>query len=85
MLGLVALTTANDQMERVTWRVGTPLRWRWLREEERAMLDRVALAWGLKERWRRGEEDSVEWEALREWVALRSMVLDNPALMDGME
>ena len=85
MIGFVAVTTANDQMDRVTWATGMPLRERWLREEERAAIDRVAGAWGFKERWKRGEEVGEEWEALREWTGLRGMILDRTELMDGME
>ncbi|KAI9845333.1 MAG: hypothetical protein M1837_004955 [Sclerophora amabilis] len=85
MIGLVALTTSNDQMDRVTWATGTPLRERWLREEERAATDRVAAAWGFAESDRRGEEEGEEWEMLREWVGVRGMVLDRVALMEGME
>ena len=84
-IGVVAVTTANDQMDRVTWATGMPLRERWLREDERAMLDRVAGAWGFKESWRRGEEEGQDWEALREWIGLRGMVLDRVGLMEGME
>lgn len=84
-IGTVALTTANDQMERVTWAIGMPLRERWIREEERAAVDRVAMAWGFREKWRRGEEEGEEWEALREWIGLRGMVLDKIGLMEGME
>lgn len=84
-LGVVAITTANDQMDRVTWASGTPLRERWLREEERAMVDRVAGAWGFQESWRRGEEEGPEWAKLREWTGLRRMVLDKVELMEGME
>ncbi|KAI9752457.1 MAG: hypothetical protein M1815_000477 [Lichina confinis] len=84
-LGFVALTTANDHMERVTWVPGTPLRERWLREEERAALDKVAGAWGFKELLRRGEEEGEEWEALREWIGSRGMLLDNENLMPGMQ
>ena len=84
-IGIVAVATANDQMDRVTWAQGTPLRERWLREEERAMMDRVASAWGFKESWRRGEEEGADWEALRELVGLRGMVLDRVELMEGME
>ncbi|MCJ1407046.1 hypothetical protein MMC19_001116 [Ptychographa xylographoides] len=84
-IGVVALTTANDQMDRVTWATGTPLRERWLREEERAMIDRVAGAWGFKETWRRGEEEGQDWVALREFTGLRGMVLDRVELMEGME
>lgn len=84
-LGVVAITTANDQMERITWATGTPLRERWLREEERAMIDRVACAWGFQETWRRGEEEGRDWQRLREWTGLRCMVLDKIELMEGME
>lgn len=84
-IGYVSVTTANDQMNRITWASGTPLRERWLREEERALVDRVASAWGFQEVNRRGEEEGYEWEALREWVGLRGMVLDRPELMEGME
>lgn len=85
ILGYVALTTANDQMERVTWRDGLPLTSRWLREDERAMMDRVAMAWGFKDRHRRGEEEGPEWEALRELVSMRDMILDRVELMEGFE
>ncbi|MCJ1431362.1 hypothetical protein MMC27_000713 [Xylographa pallens] len=84
-IGVVAVTTANDQMDRVTWATGTPLRDRWIREEERAMIDRVAGAWGFKETWRRGEEEGPDWAGLREFTGLRGMVLDRVALMEGME
>ena len=84
-IGYVAVTTANDQMDRITWAMGTPLRERWLREEERALIDRVAAAWGFQDKNRRGEEEGYDWEALREWVGLRGMVLDRPGLMEGME
>lgn len=83
--GVVALTTANDQMDRVTWATGMPLRERWLREEERAMIDRIAGAWGFKEPWRRGEEEGQDWAALKEFTGLRGMVLDRVELMEGME
>jgi hypothetical protein len=84
-LGYVAVTTYNDQMERVTWMPGTYLRNRWLREEERAAADKVALAWGFKEISRRGEEEGEEWDLLREWCGQRGMVLDATELMEGME
>ncbi|KAI4280647.1 MAG: hypothetical protein L6R35_005850 [Caloplaca aegaea] len=84
-IGAVAVTTANDQMDRVTWATGTPLRDRWTREEERMLIDRVAGAWGFQQRWRRGEEEGQDWEALREWIGMRGMVLDKTELMDGME
>jgi hypothetical protein len=84
-IGIVAVTTANDQMRRVTWAPGIALRVRWLREEERAALDKIACAWGFREKWRQGEEEGVEWEALREYIGQRGMVLDRTELMEGME
>ncbi|KAL5416132.1 hypothetical protein PMIN06_008827 [Paraphaeosphaeria minitans] len=83
-LGFVALTTHNDHHTRVVWRPGTPLLDRYVREDERAALDRIACAWGFKEEWRRGDEEGEEWEGLREWISLRGMVLDKPDLMPGM-
>ena len=85
VVAVVAVTTANDQMERITWATGMPLRERWIREEERAAIDKIAGAWGFREIWRRGEEEGEEWEALREWVARRGMILDRTELMEGME
>ncbi|KAJ4296827.1 hypothetical protein N0V90_006875 [Kalmusia sp. IMI 367209] len=83
-LGFVALTTHNDHHTRVVWRPGTPLLDRYAREDERSALDRIACAWGFKEEWRRGDEEGEEWEGLREWIALRGMILDKPDLMPGM-
>ena len=85
LIGFVAITTSNDQMRRVTWTTGMPLRERWLREEERAFVDRVAMAWGFQQESRRGEEEGQDWEALREWAGLRGMILDRVSLMEGME
>ncbi|OBT64599.1 hypothetical protein VE03_06326 [Pseudogymnoascus sp. 23342-1-I1] len=85
VVGIVTLTTSNDQMERVTWNTGMPLRERWIREEERAAIDKIAGAWGFRQVWRRGEEEGEEWEALREWVYGRGMILDKSELMEGME
>lgn len=85
MVGYVAVTTANDQMDRVTWAQGVPLWERWIREEERAAIDRVAGAWGFQEREKRGEEEGEEWNMLREMVGMRGMMLDRVELMDGME
>ena len=85
IIGVVAITTANDHMDRVTWAIGTPLRERWMREEERMLIDRVAGAWGFQQRSRRGNEEGPDWEALREWIGMRGMVLDKTELMDGME
>ncbi|KAL0637458.1 hypothetical protein Q9L58_003513 [Maublancomyces gigas] len=84
-IGMVALMTSNDQMVRVTWIVGTPLRQRWWREEEREALDRVAQAWGFEEPNKRGFEEGDEWELLREVANRKGMYLDNPTLMEGME
>lgn len=85
MTGYVAITTANDQMDRITWAQGVPLWERWVREDERAAVDRVAGAWGFKSLEKRGEEEGEDWEDLREWVGRRGMVLDRVELMDGME
>lgn len=84
-VGVVAVTTANDQMDRVTWAQGVPLRQRWMREEERSAIDKVAGAWGFREIWRRGEEEGEDWDALREWIGRKSMMLDRVELMEGME
>lgn len=84
-IGIVAITTANDQMKRITWVSGTPLRERWVREEERILVDLVAEAWGFQETWKRGDEEGQDWEILREWVGLRGMVLDRAELLEGME
>ncbi|KAG0649684.1 hypothetical protein D0Z07_3787 [Hyphodiscus hymeniophilus] len=85
VIGVVAVTTANDQMDRVTWAPGMPLRQRWIREDERAAIDRIAGAWGFRESWRRGEEEGVDWDNLREWIGRRGMILDRVSLMEGME
>lgn len=84
-IGVVAITTANDQMDRVTWAQGMPLRERWIREEERAAIDKIAGAWGFRESWRRGEEEGEDWDALREWIGGKGMILDRVELMEGME
>lgn len=85
MTGYVAVTTSNDQMDRVTWATGVPLWERWVREEERAAIDQLAGAWGFKDIDKRGEEEGEEWEALREWIGSRGMILDRVSLMPGME
>lgn len=84
-IGIVAITTANDQMDRVTWAPGIPLRERWIREEERHAIDKIAGAWGFRETWRRGDEEGADWDALREWIGLKGMMLDRVDLMEGME
>jgi hypothetical protein len=43
------------------------------------------MAWGFKESIRRGFEEVEEWELLWEVVGRKGMVLDDPALLDGME
>lgn len=83
-MGLIAKLSYKDQMKRVTWTPGTPLRYRWLREEERAALDKVACAWGFKEPWRHGEETGPEWEGLKEYMGYRQMLLDRVEFMEGM-
>lgn len=83
-LGLIAKLSNKDQMKRVTWTPGTPLRYRWLREEERAALDKVACAWGFQEPWRHGEETGPEWEGMKEYMGYRQMLLDRVEFMDGM-
>lgn len=83
-LGLIAKLSNKDQMKRVTWAPGTPLRYRWLREDERRALDKVACAWGFKEPWRHGEETGPEWEGLKEYMGYRQMLLDRVEFMDGM-
>ena len=83
--GFVAVTTANDHMERVVWIPGTPLRERWLRDAERQAWDKVACAWGFKDPYLRGEEEGEDWEDLREEIGMRGMLLDKTELLPGME
>ncbi|KIV88840.1 hypothetical protein PV10_08478 [Exophiala mesophila] len=84
-IGFVAITTSNDQMERVVWRPGTSLNSRWIREEEREFFDRLALAWGFQNKSRWGEEQGQDWQVLRDECGCRSMVLDKTDLMEGMQ
>ncbi|KAK2880079.1 hypothetical protein FQN49_000593 [Arthroderma sp. PD_2] len=84
-VGLVAAVTANDHMRRVVWIPGTPLRSRWLREEERLALDKIAQTWGFKDPLMRGEETGEEWDNLREFIGMRGMILDKTSHMEGME
>lgn len=84
-IGMVAVTTANDQMDRVTWAPGMPLRERWIREEERAAIDKIAGSWGFHEKWRRGEEEGKDWDRLKLWIGNKGMLLDAVELMEGME
>ncbi|KAF9879966.1 hypothetical protein CkaCkLH20_02777 [Colletotrichum karsti] len=83
-IGMVAKTTVNDHMRRVTWAPGIPLHQRYMREEERAAMDDIACAWGYKEKWRHGEEGGIEWDSLREYLGLKGMMLDRVELMEGM-
>ncbi len=83
-LGFVALTTYNDDHDRVVWRPGVPLLDRYVRADERAALDRIACAWGFKELWKRGDEEGEEWEGLRQLCLWRGMVLDKSDLLPGM-
>lgn len=85
VLGVVAITTDNSNVQRVSWQVGTLLRERWLREDEREMIDRVACAWGFKDRRRRGEETGKVWEELHDWAGRNGMILDKVSLMEDME
>ncbi|KAA8895146.1 hypothetical protein FN846DRAFT_785415 [Sphaerosporella brunnea] len=84
-MGMLAVGTRNDQMVRITWVPGTPLRERWLREEERAALDAVAMAWGFQEESKRGEEEGEEWELLKEVAGRKGMLVDASNLLKGME
>ncbi|TPX16761.1 uncharacterized protein E0L32_003702 [Thyridium curvatum] len=83
-IGVVAVTTANDQMKRVTWAQGTPLRQRWIREDERAALDKIACSFGFSESYKYGEEEGSEFQSLREYILRKGMVLDQIDLMEGM-
>lgn len=83
-IGAVAFFTANDQMKRVTWQIGTPLRHRWLYEDERAALDKIACSFGFSEEHRYGEEEGEDFMWLREYILQKSMVLDKVDLMPGM-
>jgi hypothetical protein len=84
-LAMLARLFDMDHMHRVTWLGGTSAWERWMREEERAALDRVACAWGFQEEARRGEEAGPEWEALRQYIYLRSMILDRIEFMGGRQ
>lgn len=84
-MGALALFTHNDQMNRVTWAPGMRLFTRWLREEERAGLDKVACAFGFSEVTRHGEEEGIDFESLKNFILLRGMVLDRVESMPGMK
>lgn len=83
-MGLLATLTQNDHMVRITWAPGISLRERWLHEEQRAALDKVATSFGFSQAHRHGEEEGAEFEALRRFVLTRGMVLDRVELMEGM-
>ncbi|KKA26757.1 hypothetical protein TD95_000868 [Thielaviopsis punctulata] len=83
-MGVVARMSMMDHMKRVTWFPGTPFRQRWLREEERAAMDKIAMAWGFQETWKHGEETGVEWENLKEYLGHKQMLLDRVEFMEGM-
>lgn len=83
-IGLTALLTQNDQMKRVTWAPGVTLRERWLREEQRAALDKVACAFGFSQPHRFGEEQGPEFQVLRQFLLRKGMILDRVELMQGM-
>ena len=84
-LGVLGMVGRMDHHKRVTWAPGTPLRTRWMREEQRAAYDRIACAWGFKESWRHGEEAGIEWESLKEYLLLKNMILDRVEFMEGLE
>ena len=84
-MGVVAMTTANDQMKRVTWGPGIPLRERWIREDERAAYDKIACSFGFGEVLRYGEEEGEEFSVLREYILTKGMILDAVNLMPGMQ
>lgn len=83
-MGLLAVLTQNDHMKRVTWAPGITLRERWLHEEQRAALDKVACSFGFSQARRHGEEEGPEFDALRQFVLRKGMVLDRVELMEGM-
>lgn len=83
VIAYTAVTTWSDHHDRVHWEAGQSLYQRWLREDERLFMDRIALAWGFEDKKRRGEEQGQEWEALRDSIGLRGMVLDKTEFMEG--
>ncbi|KAK2611076.1 hypothetical protein N8I77_004453 [Diaporthe amygdali] len=83
-MGALSVITQNDHMKRVTWAPGVPLKERWIHEEERAALDKVACSFGFSQAHRYGEEEGADFQALREFVLSKGMVLDRVELMEGM-
>ncbi|KAK6337516.1 hypothetical protein TWF730_002913 [Orbilia blumenaviensis] len=84
-LGMIALLTWNDHMIRVNWIPGVFMRERWFMEEQRALTDRVAMAWGYQEPHKRGLESGWEWEMLRHWAGVRGMIIDSSDMVEGRE
>ncbi|EPS36198.1 hypothetical protein H072_10257 [Dactylellina haptotyla CBS 200.50] len=84
-LGMIALLTWNDHMIRVNWIPGVFMRERWFMEEQRALTDRVAMAWGYQEPHKRGLESGWEWEMLRHWAGVRGMIIDSSEMVEGRE
>ncbi|KAF3312282.1 hypothetical protein TWF173_007264 [Orbilia oligospora] len=84
-LGMIALLTWNDHMIRVNWIPGVYMRERWFMEEQRALTDRVAMAWGYQEPQKRGLETGWEWEMLRHWAGVRGMIIDSSDMVEGRE
>ncbi|KAF3932186.1 hypothetical protein ABW20_dc0109042 [Dactylellina cionopaga] len=84
-LGMIALLTWNDHMIRVNWIPGVFMRERWFMEEQRALADRVAMAWGYQEPHKRGLETGWEWEMLRHWAGVRGMIIDSSEMVEGRE
>lgn len=82
--GMVAMFTHNDQMRRVTYAQGIPLRERWLKEDQRAAFDKIACAFGFSESTRFGEEEGEEFKVLRQFLLRRGLMLDRVELMEGM-
>ncbi|KAI3397840.1 hypothetical protein diail_10241 [Diaporthe ilicicola] len=83
-MGVLSVVTQNDHMKRVTWAPGIPLKERWIHEEERAALDKVACSFGFSQTHRYGEEEGADFQALREFILTKGMVLDRVELMEGM-
>lgn len=83
-MGALSVITQNDHMKRVTWAPGIPLKERWIHEEQRAALDKVACSFGFSQAHRFGEEEGADFQALREFILCKGMVLDRVELMEGM-
>ena len=57
----------------------------WNDDGARKELVKFFEAWGFEDRHRRGEEQGEEWEALRDTIGLRGMVLDKTEFLEGMQ